>query len=141
MNVIMPQVFDKISMRNDTINWDFSRFQPDVLTICLGQNDGLQDSVLFVEKYLAFTRQLRQYYPGAAIICLTSPMADKTLFAFMKKMVDAVVKRRNNDGDKKIYRFYFSKQYNKGCDGHPDLAEHRMIASELISFIKRVMKW
>jgi hypothetical protein len=23
MNIIMPQVYDKISMRNDTINWNF----------------------------------------------------------------------------------------------------------------------
>ena len=57
MNIIMPPVFDKISMRNDTIGWDFNNYQPDVVTICLGQNDGIQDSVTFCNNYIAFIKQ------------------------------------------------------------------------------------
>ncbi len=47
MNIIMPPVFDKISMRNDTIAGDFHQYQPDVVTMWLGQNDGIQDSTTF----------------------------------------------------------------------------------------------
>jgi hypothetical protein len=141
MNVIMPQVFDKISMRNDTITWNFKDYQPDVVTICLGQNDGVQDSSIFCGNYLSFARRLRNYYPNAMIICLSSPMADATLAAFMKKTLTAVVKEMNKQGDKNIHSYFFSKQYHNGCDGHPDLAEHRLIAAELTSFIKKTMKW
>jgi len=141
MNIIMPHVFDKVSMRNDTINWDFNKYQPDVVTVCLGQNDGIQDSTAFCTNYLSFLEQLRKYYPKAEIICLTSPMADARLAAFMKKVLTTIVNTVNRNGDKKITRYFFSKQYHNGCDGHPDLAEHQQIAVELIAFVKKTMKW
>lgn len=141
MNIIMPPVFDKISMRNDTITWDFNQYQPDVVNICLGQNDGIQDSTIFCNKYIAFIKQLRGYYPKATIICLTSPMADASLAAFMKKALTAIVDKSSKSGDKKITSYFFSKQYHNGCDSHPDMAEHQLIANELTVFIRRRMKW
>ncbi len=141
MNIIMPPVFDKISMRNDTIAWDFNKYQPDVVTICLGQNNGIQDSTVFCNNYISFIKQLRGYYPKASIICLTSPMADASLAAFMKKTLTTVVSKVNKNGDKRISSFFFSKQYHNGCDNHPDLAEHQLIAKELTAFIKKKMKW
>lgn len=141
MNIIMPEVFDKVSMRNDTINWDFSKYQPDVVTVCLGQNDGVQDSTAFCNNYISFLQKVREYYPKATIICLTSPMADARLAVFMKKTLTAIVRKANSNGDKKVTSYFFSKQYHNGCDSHPDLAEHQMIANELIGFIKTTMKW
>ncbi|HLG38748.1 MAG TPA: GDSL-type esterase/lipase family protein, partial [Chitinophagaceae bacterium] len=141
MDIIMPQVFDKISMRNDTINWNFKNYQPDVVTVCLGQNDGIQDSAIFCDNYISFVKRLRSFYPGAMIICLSSPMADASLTAFMKKVLTAVVSKINNEGDKRVSHYFFSKQYNNGCDYHPDLAEHQQIAKELTAFIKKTMKW
>jgi hypothetical protein len=141
MNVIMPQVFDKVSMRNDTIAWDFNLYQPDVVTVCLGQNDGIQDATVFNEKYIAFIKRLRGYYPEATIICLTSPMADANLAAFMKKSLTEIVSKMNTSGDKKVTSYFFSKQYSHGCDWHPDLEDHRNIANELTAFIRATMKW
>jgi lysophospholipase L1-like esterase len=141
MNIIMPPVFDKISMRNDTIAWKFNKYQPDVVTICLGQNDGMQDSSAFCNNYIAFIKQLRGYYPKATIICLTSPMADAALTAFMKKTLMAIVNTMNKNGDKKVSSYFFSKQYHNGCDYHPDLADHQLIAKELTTFIRKRMKW
>jgi lysophospholipase L1-like esterase len=141
MNIIMPQVFEKISMRNDTIAWDFSRYQPDVVTICLGQNDGMQDSAIFCDNYISFIMQLRDYYPRATLLCLSSPMADPSLAAYMKKTLTAIVTKLHKDGDKKLFTYFFSKQFHSGCDGHPDQAEHKIIAKELTSSIKKIMKW
>ncbi len=138
MNIVMPTVFNKISMRNDTINWDFNKYQPDVLTICLGQNDGIQDSASFCQNYIAFLKQLRVNYPKTTFICLTSPMADATLAAFMKKTLTAIVKKMN---DKRTTSYFFSKQYHNGCDDHPDLYEHSLIAKELSDFIRKKMNW
>ncbi len=141
MDIIMPPVFDKISMRNDTIDWNFNNYQADVVTICLGQNDGIQDSTAYCNNYIAFIKQLRGYYPKATIVCLTSPMADASLAIFMKKTLTAIVSKVNKNGDKKVAKYFFSKQYHNGCDHHPDLAEHRLIANELTGFIKKKMKW
>ena len=91
----MPHVFDKVSMRDDTIAWDFNLYQPDLVTVCLGQNDGVQDATVFIEKYITFIKRLRGYYPRATMICLTSPMADATLTAFMKKSLTGIVNKMN----------------------------------------------
>jgi lysophospholipase L1-like esterase len=141
MNIIMPPVFDKINMRNDTIAWNFNNYQPDVVTICLGQNDGQQDSALFCNNYISFIKQLRGYYPKTQFVLLTSPMADAGLALFMKKTLKAVKNKMNNSGDKKVDVYFFSKQYHNGCDSHPDLEEHKMIAGELTAFLKNKMNW
>jgi lysophospholipase L1-like esterase len=141
MNITMPQVFDKVSMRNDNIQWNFTNYQPDVVTVCLGQNDGIQDSAKFCLNYISFIQQLRGYYPNAQIILLSSPMADAGLKTFMKKTLTAVMKKVNKEGDKKVATFFFSKQYNSGCNDHPDLAEHQQIARELTTAVKKIMKW
>ncbi len=141
MNIIMPPVFDKISMRNDTINWNFSKYQPDVVTVCLGQNDGIQDSAAFCDNYLSFIKQLRGYYPKAQLILLSSPMASGNLKQFMVSSLTAIKKKVNSKGDKKVGTFFFAKQYTGGCDYHPSLEEHTLIANELTVAIKKLMKW
>jgi lysophospholipase L1-like esterase len=141
MNIVMPPVFDKINMRDDSLQWDFKNYQPDVLTVCLGQNDGIQDSVIFCNNYVKFIAQLRTYYPAAQIILLTSPMGDEQLTAALKNYLSAIKKAVNNNGDKRVHTYFFSKRYHNGCDSHPDLAEHKLIAAELNACIKKIMKW
>jgi hypothetical protein len=141
MNILMPKVFDKISMRNDTINWDFNKFQPDVVTICLGQNDGIQDSAAITDNYIAFIKKLRGYYQNAKIVCLSSPMGNAALTTFMKKILPVVVAQIYKAGDRNVTSYIFSKQYSKGCDSHPDLEEHGQIAEELTAFIREKMNW
>jgi len=141
MDIVMPPVFDKISMRNDTINWNFANYQPDVVTVCLGQNDGIQDSTAFCDNYIAFIKQLRGYYPKAQLILLSSPMASGTLKQFMVSSLTAVRKKVYSNGDKKVATYFFAKSYTGGCDYHPSLAEHTLIAKELTVAIKKIMKW
>jgi Carbohydrate esterase 2 N-terminal/GDSL-like Lipase/Acylhydrolase family len=141
MDILMPRVFDKISMRNDTIAWDFKKYQPDIVTVCLGQNDGIQDTALFCDSYVSFLKQLRGYYPAARLMLLTSPMADAALTEFMKKNLTAVQNRMIRSGDKNVDTYFFSKQYHHGCDSHPDLEEHKLIAEELKVAISKSMNW
>ena len=141
LTITMPQVFDKINMRADSIAWDFKNYMPDVVTICLGQNDGRQDSTVFCDNYINFIKQVRQQYARATIVCLSSPMADEGLVMLMKSRLGSIVQKANNNGDKNIYTYYFSKRYHNGCDSHPDLSEHREIANELITYLKKLKGW
>lgn len=138
--ITMPQVFDKIDLRGDSLQWNFADYQPDVVTICLGQNDGIQDSVVFCNAYVKYIQALRRYYPAAQFILLTSPMADEALTAVLKSYLTGI-KNIINTKDKKVATYFYSKRYHNGCDGHPDLAEHQQIAKELGTFIKTIMKW
>lgn len=141
MKVLMPQIYDKVFLSGDAIPWDFSKYQPDVVTICLGQNDGPQDSTLFCSTYVKFISSIRQHYPKADIICLTSPMADAKLTPVLQRYITSITVYANTTGDKKVYKYFFSKRYHNGCGGHPDINEHALIAEELTAYIKRLEKW
>ena len=141
LDITMPPVFDKIEMRGDSIPWNFKRYQPDVVTICLGQNDGIQDSTKFSTAYIDFIHQLRKHYPKAQLVLLTSPMADEKLKAVLKNQINGVLDFLKREGDKKISKYFFSRSYNGGCDYHPSLEEHQPIAAELTAYLKKLMRW
>ena len=141
MSITMPQVYDKVDMRDDSIEWDFSQFTPDVVIICLGQNDGIQDSVAFCSAYVGFINKIRGYYPRAEIICLSSPMADEHLLPVLKNYINSIASYVYKEGDTRVRRFFFSRSFNNGCGGHPDIAQHQEMALELAAYIRKVMKW
>ncbi len=141
MGLVMPQVFDKLDQRDNTGQWDFKLYQPDAVTICLGQNDGEQDPGKFCENYAAFIKQVRAAYPKAQIVCLNSPMGDDALTAYLKTNITRVVQQVNDAGDKNVHAFFFSQSYHGGCGGHPDLAGHQRIAGELTPYLKQLMGW
>ena len=141
LDIVMPRVFDKISMRNDTITWDFKRYQPDIVTICLGQNDGVQDSAAFCTNYVNFLKKVRGDYPKTKLLLLSSPMADNRLRAFLRSSLQSVIKTLQESGDQKVQMHVFEKSYTGGCDYHPSVAEHALIADELSEVIRKWMKW
>ena len=133
--VTMPDVFDKINMSENKISWSFDNYQPDVVTICLGQNDGIQDSAFFIAHYIQFLKGLRNKYPKAKFVCLSSPMADVALKSFMVTSIKSIVAQSRSGGDKNVSYYFFTKQYHAGCDGHPSLEEHEAIAKELAQYL------
>jgi len=141
MDIVMPQVFDKINPRADTLKWNFSNYKPDVVTICLGQNDGNQDSTAFCSAYVAFVKIVRAHYPKADIICVSSPMANNDLRVILKKYITSIQQYLNDEGDHQIYHYFFDKGYNDGCGSHPGMAQHQVIAQQLAEYIKQVENW
>ena len=141
LKYVMPQVFNKINLRDDTIPWNFSLYQPDVVTIELGQNDGIQNATTFCNAYVRFIHTLRKDYPKAHIVLLSSPMADSTLLPVMKGYILTVVQRLRDSGDKRVSKYFFSKRYHGGCDSHPTLAQHQLMANELTKYLKQLMHW
>ena len=141
MGITMPHVFDKINMRDNSGAWDFSRFQPDVVTIALGQNDGKQDSSAFTSAYVDFLTLIRRKYPDATIVCLTSPMTDEQLNNVLQNYLSGIVQYVNSTGDSRVFRYFFSKRYNRGCGDHPDLEQHGEISRELTGYIRTLMRW
>ncbi len=136
MKILMPQVFDKTNMSGDSLSWNFNEYIPDIVTICLGQNDGIQDSTTFCTAYVDFVKTVRSKYANAKIILLTSPMADAKLRGALKNYLTSVVSFFHKNGDKKLYEYVFEKSYNDGCLGHPNLKEQKEISDLLLGFIK-----
>lgn len=138
---VMPQVFDKINMADNTIAWDFKKYQPTVTFICLGQNDGIQDSISFCTAYVNFVNKIRNYYPKTKFILLTSPMGDSIHTTVLTSYLKGIKNELNSSGDSEVDVYCFKKRYYKGCDAHPTMEEHIEIATELTKFIKRKLGW
>ncbi|UPZ36364.1 GDSL-type esterase/lipase family protein [Sphingobacterium sp. PCS056] len=134
----MPDIYDKINLRDNRINWNFSTYQPDLVCVTLGQNDGFQPAELFIKNYIDFLKKLRQKYPKAEILCLSSPMADPELKSYFALQLPEIVKRAD---DTNINYYLFQKSYNSGCDSHPDAKEHVQIAQELEHAILKQYNW
>lgn len=138
---VMPQLFDKTDINKDGIPWNFKLYQPDVVTVCLGQNDGIQDSTAFCNAYVNFIQTIRRQYPRAELVLLTSPMADKPLDSTLRRYIDAVEQRLHQLGDQRVSHYFFQNRYTGGCSFHPNLQEHTAMAAELSAYIRKKMKW
>jgi hypothetical protein len=139
--MIMPVVFDKVNLRDNLIPWTFKNYQPDVVTVCLGQNDGIIDSALFCSAYVTFIKRLRGYYPNATLVCLTSPMAYGALDDQQKRYISGVLGAMHATGENNLYSYHFAKTYIGGCSNHPSLTEHQLIADELTAYLRKLKKW
>lgn len=138
---VMPEIFDKMNFGDNQFSWSFTRFQPDLISICLGQNDGIQDSAAFCRAYLHFIETLKGYYPKSAFLLLSSPMADSSLRTAQKGYLSAIQHAAVRAGIRKISVLIFDKSYNSGCTYHPSLNEHREIAEKLTAHISKWMNW
>jgi lysophospholipase L1-like esterase len=149
----MPQVYQDTYLNTDSTSvWDRQGYTPDLVSICLGQNDFSKgdgsydrpplDSARFVNEYIRFAGLIREQYPYAQICCLTSPMLDDKERATMKNYLAAVLKyMKEVKNDKMIHIYSFSRSYVNGCASHPDREDHEKMAAELLPFFKEVMNW
>lgn len=140
-NTVMPDVYDKINLAENKLSWNFSRYQPDLVTVCLGQNDGVQDSATFCKAYVDFMLQLRKKYPKSRLLMLNSPMADDRLEVFLRSAITTTLNEIRRRGDKKISAYFFDKKYRGGCDAHPSGTEHLEMATLLEAEIRLLMNW
>lgn len=141
MKETIPDVWGNLDLKAGSVPWDFRKYQPDAVLICLGQNDGKQDVEAFTDHYVQFITTIRASYPQAQIVCLTSPMGDDSLTTYQKATLARVVKKCNALGDRKVHSYAFSRRYHQGCGGHPDLADHKEIARELTGYLQTTLNW
>lgn len=135
MKIDMRQVWKTMDMREDSIAYHFEH-KPNVVFVCLGQNDGVQDAKAFAANYVSFLQQLRTQYKKQPIVLLSSPMADATLREFLRKEIQMVLNSSKAVGIKNLHFYVFEDSYNAGCDFHPSVAQHTIIANKIYDFLK-----
>ena len=140
----MPDTYDRLFLENpQSEKWDFGKYVPDVVTICLGQNDGetIVASKEFTFRYIQFAKELKNKYPRATFFLLTSPMADINLFNAMKSGLANITEQLNKDGLTNVYKVELPYNLTHGCQSHPNEQEHLIIAEVLEKAIKEKMGW
>lgn len=126
------------------IDWDFSKFQPDIVVINLGTNDDSycqEDKArqeIYAKAYTAFLSQVRKANPDAAIFCVLGLMGSR-LFPYIEK---ACSQFRETTGENKLYTVLLPEQDgNIGyvADYHPMERFHSAAAITLTQALKQYL--
>ncbi len=129
--------FGRILANDPASEWDFRRWVPDVVVLCLGVNDfstePRTDLALFKEKYVELLSRVRAAYPKAWIVSYNH----NGWPGFVGYVHDAVAEYKKG-GDEKVLSWEFAPYPSEwhACDYHPGLPAHQMIGQDLAARLK-----
>jgi lysophospholipase L1-like esterase len=141
--------------------WDFaSEPQPQVVVINVGTNDfardvdqnGIADGIdlgAFRQKYREFLAFVRAKRPAAKIFLAVPPMVtDKfpldNARSDFRSTLRGIVDEVNGAGDRDVFFLELVEmgvRYGLGCDYHPNLEVHRIMADQLVGAIRDKTCW
>ena len=151
-NPVMPQVYEKMDFQiNNPMAWNFSTNQPRIVSIALGTNDlsngdGKRprlpfDTTAFITNYVKFVQLVKSKYAGVQIALLSSAMVNgnnreilQSCLNSVKQKVDALYPNQ-----KQVAVFFFEPMQAHGCGGHPNVADHAILAKELEPFFQNLL--
>jgi lysophospholipase L1-like esterase len=122
----------------DTILWDFTLYQPQVVVINLGTNDfGSGDpGTAYETAYVAFIQTIRAKYASAYFILIDMYGGNRLT------RINDVVATLKAGGETKVESFSVnSVQNNLGCNQHPNTAGQQAMGNALANRLKTVMGW
>ncbi|QKJ64487.1 SGNH/GDSL hydrolase family protein [Flavobacterium sp. M31R6] len=146
----IPDVYENLYLNRDSSKpYDFA-FQPDLVSICLGTNDlsdgdGKKTRLPFnedkyVTNYIAFIKTVYKHAPNTKIVLLNSPMVSGERNVTLVKCLKKVIHNFKSDkAHKPIELFEFQPMSPKGCGYHPDIADDKVMAEQLIPFFKKLL--
>lgn len=152
----MESIFDKVQYQpqilenspvplgagdtREPLQWDFSRYDPQVVILAVGQNDAYphnfcgedydgEMAVRWRQRYGELLRKLRSVRPHAHIICMT------TILNHDPGWDRAIEEVCAGCGDKKVHHFLFGNN-GRGTHGHIRRPEAEKMAEELSAYIE-----
>lgn len=159
---VVPQYYERtLASEPNSPKWDFTKEpEPQVVVINLGTNDFTRDVdqdsnadgidlAKFQQAYYDFVGVVRQRRPNAHIFLLLPPMVtdkfplDEARSDF-RNVLNQIVSTRNQNGDGKVYfaeLVEMGVRYGLGCDYHPNLEVHRIMADQIIGAIRSKTCW
>jgi lysophospholipase L1-like esterase len=122
-------------------NWDFSKWVPELVVICLGTNDYSTtphpDDSMYIGDYHKFISRILGNYPDASLLCVST--GDATFEKNVRTVVAEEVTARNHP---KVYFAPYPKAMeNTGCDWHPSISDNVNVAEVLIDTIMKKLSW
>ena len=137
----MPEVFERTLALRPSKMWNHSLFIPTVIVINLGTNDFSPplgaEKEKFVKYYSIFIEHLSTLYPNAQIICVVSQMLDGENRENQRTWLQLI---QTMHTDKTIHVCELSQQGSVGfgADWHPNIAQNKINAQELVDFISQL---
>jgi lysophospholipase L1-like esterase len=149
----MATLYDRTLPGKPASRWDFQRWTPDAVVINLGTNDfnhGDPGQPAFTKPYTALVKKVRAHYPRAAIVCALGPMLSDNYpegahaLTRARAYITQVVAERRADGDTAVTFLELPSQdfaNGLGCDYHPSLKTHRLMAVRLAATLRSLLRW
>jgi lysophospholipase L1-like esterase len=143
---LAPEYYEYTLPDDVTTKWDPQKYVPDLIGICLGNNDfgiGVPDQVSYINAYTEFVRKLRRDAPEAFILLITSPsLTDDPgkvpMRTVQKAYLEEVVQRL---GDPRVQVVQIAHYEGVPGDFHPSGTSHRAVANELEPVIRKLLNW
>ena len=147
----MPMIYPFVDPVAPSLSYDFKQYTADVVVINLGGNDwtGVSgngtppDQTLFVNKYITLLQQVRAHYPNSVILVCLTALAQNNDRVSLRQYIQAV-QTTASQSMPHVYYFEFP-QYDGalgyGCDAHPDIPAHALMAQQLVAAIKSHTGW
>ncbi|MFA7421305.1 MAG: T9SS type A sorting domain-containing protein [Melioribacteraceae bacterium] len=144
----VPYYFDRALIISENPKWDFTKYLPNLVVVCLGLNDyngfggytngtvSASNKELFKTKYHQFVSTLRSIYPGVKIMAFAAQVD------WIHATVKEIVEEEKLIGYKDI--FYADFPYYTGGyvnNGHPNVETHKKISDRLIAAIETIDPW
>lgn len=149
----LPAVYEKTDYQSEgSRRWNFATYKPKVVSIALGTNDMSNgdgkkprqpfDSAAFVAAYIKFVQTVKAKYPSAQIALLSSPMITGERRLLLQNCLTAVKTAidRQFASNKPVAVYFFKPMQARGCTGHPNVDDHRMMAEELLPFFQKLLQ-
>lgn len=147
----MPAVYQNLYLAKEISKpkYDFA-FQPDIISIALGTNDfsngdGKKERLPFnsekyISNYINFINMLYTHNPKAQIVLTNSPMISGENAVVFEDCLNKIKAQFDTDKEHKpILIFKFKPMSPSGCSGHPNVAEHKIMATEYGLFLKSIL--
>ena len=146
-------MYDRLDPTDPNSKWNFSLYTPDLVIINLFQNDywlvkntthpefknrfgaNAPTPEFIIAEYKNFVQLVRNKYPDAQIICMLGNMNVTEQGSEWPGYVQKATAALN---DPKLFTLFVPY---KGTPGHPRMSEQKMLASQLIEFIDKNIKW
>jgi len=117
--------------------WDPSQFQPDVVLVTLGTNDYSTDPVpedaQFVNGLIDLLTVIQKDYPTAQIAAACAPMR-------RLNQCSNIATAAHSTGVHYIDIDPSTMSAGYGCDGHPNIADHQLMADLLLGYVRKMLK-
>ena len=141
-----PEYYENALPDDITTRWNPANYVPDVIGLCLGNNDfgvGVPDQIEYVRAFAEFIMKLRHDAPDAHIFLITSPsLTDEPgkvpMRTVQKAYLEEVVQRLD---DPKIQVVQIAHYDGVPGDFHPSGTSHRDVAKELEPVIRKALNW
>ncbi len=150
---LMKHIFDysdylsEMKLYNKAVTkWDFTRFTPDLVSICLGANDQTylqyeseEKNVAAIESYKALLKQVRKVY-SAPILCFAGDY-----YTHVTKVIESAIKQykeESKDDNIKLFKLTEPKAHEGiGTLSHPYVSTHTRWAEDIAPFIRSWLDW